>query len=149
MNIAIANDHAGVEIKKLLVQHLKEKGYDVVNFGTNTEESVDYPDYIGKAAKAIQNGSADFGIVICGTGIGASITANKFKGIHAALCHDEYTAKMARNHNNANVLAFGARVLDNEEVIKIVDIFLSEPFLGERHERRVNKVKYIEDKNFC
>ena len=149
MNIAIANDHAGVEIKRLLVQHLKEKGYEVINFGTDTEESVDYPDYIEKAAKAVQSGAADFGIVICGTGIGASITANKFKGIHAALCHDEYTAKMARNHNNANVLAFGARVLNNEDVIKIVDIFLSEPFLGERHERRVNKVKYIEDKNFC
>ena len=149
MKIAIANDHAGASIKRNIIIFLEGKGHKVLNFGTDIEESVDYPDYISKAAESIQKKEADLGIVICGTGIGASITANKFKGVHAALCHNEFTAKMARNHNNANVIAVGARVLSEKEIIKLIDIFLKEPFLGDRHERRVNKIKDIEDKNFC
>ena len=148
MTIAIANDHAGAKVKKVIIKFLKDEGHSVLNFGTDTEESVDYPDFISKAAESVQKNYADFGIVICGTGIGASITANKFKGVHAALCHDEFTAKMARNHNNANVIAVGARVLSEKEIVKLIDIFLKEPFLGDRHARRVNKIKTIEDKNF-
>ncbi len=148
MDIAIANDHAGVEIKNKIVLYLTDKGHRVINFGTDTAESVDYPDYISKAAEAVQEGKVQYGIVICGTGIGASITANKYKGVHAALCHDEYTAKMARNHNNANVLAFGARVLEEDKILKIIDIFLAEPFKNDRHKRRVDKIKDIENHNF-
>ena len=149
MTIAIANDHAGSKVKKSIIEFLENEGYNVLNFGTDNEDSVDYPDYISKAAESVQKGNADLGIVICGTGIGASITANKFKGIHAALCHDEFTAKMARNHNDANIIAFGARVLSEEEMLKLIKIFLNETFLGDRHSRRVNKVKTIEEKNFC
>jgi len=149
MTIAIANDHAGAKIKKEIIKFLKDEGHSVLNFGTDTEESVDYSDFISKAAEAIQKNDVDFSIVICSTDIGASITANKFKGVYAALCHDEFTAKMARNHNNANVISVGARVLSEKEIIKLIDIFLKEPFLGDRHARRVNKIKAIEDKNFC
>ena len=148
MKIAIANDHAGVKMKNSISSFLIDNGHQVFNYGTDEETSVDYPDYISKAASAVQNGKADMGIVICGTGIGASITANKFKGIYAALCHNEFTAKMSRNHNNANVLAVGARVLSIDEAIKIVNIFINEPFLGERHERRVKKISQIEKENF-
>ena len=149
MTIAIANDHAGVNVKNSIISFLKGKGHDVLNFGTDIKESVDYPDYISKAAESVQKGESDIGIVICGTGIGASITANKFKDVHVALCHDEFTARMARNHNNANVIAVGARVLSEKEILKLIKIFINEPFLGDRHERRVNKVKAIEDRNFC
>jgi len=149
MRIAIANDHAGIEMKKQIIEYLKTQGNDVLNFGTDTPESVDYPDYIKKAALAVQSGDASYGIVICGTGIGASITANKFKGVHAALCHDSFTAKMARNHNNANILALGARVLTTGEALTIVKIFFHEQFEKGRHLRRVNKIREIESNNFC
>ena len=149
MKIALANDHAAANIKKGIISHLEDMGHKVLNFGTDSEKSVDYPDFISMAAISVQKGEVDLGIVICGTGIGASITANKFKGVHAALCHDEFTAKMARNHNNANVLAVGARVLSEEKILELIDIFLKEPFLGDRHKRRVNKVKNLEEINFC
>ena len=104
MKIAISNDHAGVELKNAIAAHLKAIGHTVIDNGTNSSESVDYPDFTEKTAIQVKNHEVDLGIVICGTGIGASITANKFKGIRAALCHDIYTAKMARKHNDANII---------------------------------------------
>jgi len=148
MKVAIANDHAGVELKKALKEHLEQKGIEVQNFGTDSEESMDYPDVVKEAALAVQKKKADFGIVICGTGIGVSITANKFKGIRAALCYNVFSAKMARNHNDANIIAFGARTMMEEDVLVMVDTFLSEDFSGERHARRVDKVSSIEQDNF-
>ena len=148
MKIAIANDHAGVSMKNALRRFLEEHDIEVINIGTDSEESIDYPDYAKKAALLVQDGKADFGIVICGTGIGASITANKFRGIRAALCYNVYTAKMARNHNNANILALGARTTSEDDALAILSTFLKENAHGDRHERRVNKIKEIEGQNF-
>ncbi len=148
MRVAISNDHAGVTLKNVLSSFMENQGIELINFGVDTEESVDYPDYAKKTAQAVQKGEADCGIVICGTGIGASITANKYKGVHAALCYNVFSAKMARNHNNANVLALGARTINEEDALVILKTFLSESFSGQRHERRVNKIKRIEDNNF-
>lgn len=145
MRIAIGNDHAGVALKETVSSNLQKQNIEVLNFGTDTQESVDYPDFVKKAAEAVQRGEADYGIVICGTGIGASITANKLRGIRAALCHNLFTAKMARNHNNANVLALGARVIKEEDAVAIVETFLKESFLGERHDRRIKKIQQIEE----
>ncbi len=144
MKIAIANDHAGVEYKNLLAKHLTEKGYDIINFGTDTALSVDYPDYAEKVAKAVQNKTADLGILICGTGIGMSIAANKFKGIRAALCGDCYSAEFTRKHNDANVLCLGARVLGCDLMIKIADTFLSASFEGGKHALRLDKIHNFE-----
>jgi len=148
MKVVIANDHAGVKLKKALKEHLEQKGIEVKNFGTDSEESIDYPDVAKEAALAVQKKKADFGIVICGTGIGVSITANKFKGIRAALCYNVFAAKMARNHNDANIIALGARTMMEEDALVMVDTFLSEGFSGERHARRVGKVSSIEEDNF-
>jgi len=148
MKVVIANDHAGVKLKKALKEHLEQKGIEVKNFGTDSEESIDYPDVAKEAASAVQKKKADFGIVICGTGIGVSITANKFKGIRAALCYNVFAAKMARNHNDANIIALGARTMMEEDALVMVDTFLSEGFSGERHARRVGKVSSIEEDNF-
>ena len=148
MKVVIANDHAGVKLKKALKEHLEQKGIEVKNFGTDSEESIDYPDVAKEAASAVQKKKADFGIVICGTGIGVSITANKFKGIRAALCYNVLSAKMARNHNDANIIALGARTMMEEDALVMVDTFLSEGFSGERHARRVGKVSSIEEDNF-
>jgi len=148
MKIAISNDHAGVELKNAIASHLKSLGHTVIDNGTNSSESVDYPDFTERTAIQVKNHEADLGIVICGTGIGASITANKFKGIRAALCHDIYTAKMAKKHNDANIIALGGRILTPEKAIKIVDSFLSETFDGKRHSRRIAKINNIEERNF-
>jgi len=149
MKVAISNDHAGVKMKNALVDYMKDNNIEVINFGTDIEQSVDYPDFASKTALAIQRGEAQLGIVICGTGIGASITANKYKGVHAALCHNIFTATMAKRHNNANVLAMGARVLSITEAINILKVFLKETFEGGRHSNRVEKIYQIEEKNFC
>lgn len=141
MKIAIANDHAGVDYKNLLVRHLTDKGYEVINLGTDTALSVDYPDYAEKVAKAVQEKNADLGILICGTGIGMSIAANKFKGIRAALCGDCYSAELTRKHNDANVLCLGARVLGSDLMIKIADTFLSASFEGGKHAVRLGKIE--------
>ena len=143
--IAIASDHAGVDLKKVLVDYLQELGYKVLDFGTNSYESVDYPDYIRKVPEAILSGEADAGIVICGSGIGASLVANKYKGIRAALCFNEYMAKYARLHNNAQILALGARVIGQDLAKSIVATFLSHGFEGGRHQRRLDKLAAIED----
>lgn len=147
MKIGIANDHAATEMKQDIVKYLEEKGYEVTNFGTDTNESVDYPDYGEKVAMAVKNGDVDLGIAICGTGVGIGISCNKVDGVRACICSEPYSAMMSRKHNNANVVCFGARVIGIETAKQIVDAFLENDFEGERHERRVNKIKDIESRN--
>ena len=148
MKIAIGCDHAGYQYKEIVKKHLEEKGFQVIDKGAYSDERVDYPVYGEAVGNAVASGEADKGIVICGTGIGISIAANKVKGVRAALCTNEYMARMARKHNDANILAFGARVLGIDVVLGIVDEFFSTDFEGGRHEKRVNLIKEIEDKNF-
>ncbi|NSW91258.1 MAG: ribose 5-phosphate isomerase B [Firmicutes bacterium] len=146
--IAIGSDHAGYELKKEIIDYLVQKGYEVKDFGTNCKEtSVDYPDFGLAVAEAVKNGECEKGIVICGTGIGISISANKVPGIRAALCTDSYMAKMSREHNNANILALGSRVLGVGLALDIVDTWLKTEFVKDRHKRRVDKIIEIE-KNF-
>lgn len=147
MKIGIANDHAATEMKQDIVKYLEEKGYEVTNFGTDTNESVDYPDYGEKVAMAVKNGDVDLGIAICGTGVGIGISCNKVDGVRACICSEPYSAMMSRKHNNANVVCFGARVIGIETAKQIVDAFLENDFEGERHERRVNKIMDIESRN--
>lgn len=149
MKVAIGSDHAGFDYKEIVKKHLEEKGFEVIDKGTYSKESVDYPIFGEAVAQAVASGEADRGIVICGTGIGISISANKVKGIRAALCTNEYMARMARKHNDANILAFGARVLGIDVALGIVDVFFETEFEGGRHEGRVNEIKNIEEKNFC
>ena len=138
---AIASDHAGPDYKKRLIEYLTEKGYTCLNMGTDTEYSVDYPIYADKVCKKILSGEAELGILICGTGIGMSIAANKHKGIRAGLCGDPESASLTRQHNNANILAMGGRVRGPGLACKSVDTFLDTPFSnGERHIRRLKKI---------
>ena len=144
MKIALGNDHAAVEMKEIVKAYLEEKGYEVLNLGTDTHDSVDYPDYGAAVGRAVVNGDANFGIAICGSGVGISIAANKVKGVRAVCCSEPYSARMSRQHNNANVLCFGARVVGPEMAKMIIDEFLSAEFLGGRHEMRVNKIIALE-----
>lgn len=145
MRIAIASDHGGFELKESIIKELLKKCIKTINLGTFSEGSVDYPDFALKVGEAINSREADLGILICGTGIGMSIAANKIDGIRCALCSDVYSAKMARGHNNINVLALGQRVLGNGLAMMIVDTFVTSHFEGGRHRRRLDKIKYIED----
>lgn len=146
MKIAMANDHAAVEMKKEIQRMLEEEGYEVLNFGTDTTESVDYPDYAKKAADAVAGGEADYGIVICGTGIGIGMAANKVKGIRCGLCHDVTTARLTREHNDANMLSMGARTTGMETAKDIVHTFLNTPFSeGANHIRRIQKLAALEE----
>lgn len=138
--IAVGSDHAGVDLKEEIAQTLREWGHDVVDLGTNSAESVDYPDYAAAMAKALEAGRAQRGVLICGTGIGISIAANRFPHIRAALCHDETTARLAREHNDANVLAMGSRVISREVALSCLRAFLETEFAGGRHQRRVDKL---------
>jgi len=140
MKIALASDHAGYELKEKIAEMLKEMGHQVLDFGTNTNESVDYPDFAAPAAKAVASSDADMGILICGTGIGMSIVANKIEGIRAADCTSVEMAKLARRHNNANILTLGARLLNFEQAEPIVRAFLNEDFEGGRHLIRIEKI---------
>ena len=143
MKIGIGNDHSALELKAEIIEFLKEKGHEVVDYGTYTSESCDYPVYGEKVARAVVAGEVEKGILICGTGIGISITANKMEGIRAALCTDCFCAEATRLHNDANVLAMGGRVVGPGLAIKIVETFLNTPFSGEeRHERRIHSVSY-------
>ena len=142
--IGIASDHAGYQLKEFIIGYLDSKGYDVHDFGTYSEESCDYPDYGEAVGRAVASGECERGIVVCGTGIGISIAANKVRGVRCALCGDCFSAQMAREHNDANVLALGARVLGTGLALKIVDTFLDSAFAGGRHERRVAKLMAIE-----
>ena len=140
MKIALGSDHAGVEYKKAIVEHLKNKGIETQDFGPQTTESVDYPDYIHPVADAVEKGDANMGIILCGSGNGAGMTANKHQGIRAALCWMPEIARLARAHNDANVLDIPARFVSPETALEMVDIFLSEPFEGGRHQRRIDKI---------
>lgn len=140
MKIAIGNDHAGTAYKKAIVQHLEAKGIAVKNFGTDTEESTDYPDFIHPVAEAVENKEADLGIVICGSGNGAAMVANKHQGIRCALCWNAEITALARMHNDANIISLPARFVSLEEAIEMVDIFLNTKFEGGRHQRRVDKI---------
>ena len=148
MKIAVACDHGGLELKKVLLQYLKEHGYEYQDFGTYTSDSCDYPDFALPAAEAVACGKCDRGIVICSTGIGISIAANKVKGIRCAHCHDTYSAKYTRLHNDANMLAFGQKIIGEGLMLEIVELFLNTEFEGGRHQRRVDKISAIEDEYF-
>lgn len=144
-SFVIASDHRGVGLKSDIIKFLKSKGLRVEDLGTDTEASVDYPDYALKAAEAVRQGKADQGIVICHSGIGVSITANKVKGIRAALCQTEEQAELARKHTDANILALPAGFVTVEAAKKIVSKWLSTEFEGGRHERRIGKIKTFEE----
>ncbi len=143
--IAIGCDHGGYELKEHIKKHLEEIGEEYKDYGTYSEESVDYPDCAGEVCRAVLDKSADKGILICGTGIGISIAANKYKGIRAALCSDVYSAKMTKQHNNANVICLGGRVTGRELAFMIVDAWLNAEFEGGRHESRIAKIHKIEE----
>ncbi len=145
MKIAIGNDHTAVELKNHITKYLEGKGYEVVNYGTDETGSSDYPIYGYRVAKAIKNGECDLGVLICGTGVGISLAANKVKGIRAVVCSEPYTAKLSRLHNDSKIVAFGARVVGSAMAETIVDAFLSVEFEGGRHARRVNLITDIED----
>lgn len=145
MKIAIGNDHVAVEMKNLVKEHLESKGYEVVNFGTDTSERANYPVYGKKVADAVASGECDMGVLICGTGVGISLAANKVKGIRACVCSDPYTARLTRQHNNANIIAFGARVVGQELALMIVDEFFGAEFEGGRHQTRVDMITAIEN----
>lgn len=144
--IAIASDHGAFELKQAVVEYLKGKGYEVEDMGVHEEKSVDYPDYGEKVARAVSSGEFKRGILLCGTGIGMSITANKFPGVRATLAYDNYTAKMGRLHNNSNILVMGGRTTAMGVAKDIVDIWLATPYEGGRHDRRLDKIKKLEDK---
>ena len=145
MKIAIANDHTAVEMKKHITAHLEARGFEVVNFGTDSEERVDYPLFGKRVGEAVANHECDLGVLICGTGIGISLAANKVKGVRAAVCSEPYSAALTRRHNNANIIAFGARVVGTAMAETIVDAFLNAEFEGERHARRVDMITSIEN----
>ncbi len=144
MRIALGADHAGYQLKDKIKLHLQRQGFEVYDDGTNSAESVDYPDYARKVGEDVSRERADMGILVCGSGIGMAIAANKVPGIRAANVSSEYEAQMSREHNNANVLALGARILKEGTAFQIVDKWLSTQFAGGRHERRVEKITAIE-----
>lgn len=141
MKIAIGCDHAGYELKEIVKDKLTSEGHELIDLGTNSSESVDYPIYGKAVGEKVASGECDKGIAICGTGIGISISCNKVKGVRAALCNTEHLAKMSREHNDANVLCLGAREIDKELALKIVDKWLSTDFLGGKHLRRIKMLE--------
>lgn len=142
--IALGADHAAFEFKEVIKKHLEDAGYEVSDFGTHSAESVDYPDFGIAAAEAVASGACDMGIVCCGTGIGISIAANKVVGVRCALCSEPLSAALSREHNNANVLALGARMIGLEMAKKIVDTWLDTDYAGGRHQRRLDKISAYE-----
>lgn len=146
MRIAIGNDHAAVELKNQIVSYVKELGHEAENYGTDAKESCNYPEYGEKVARAVAEGKADCGILICGTGVGISIAANKVKGIRAAVCSDVTTARLVKEHNDANIIAFGARIVGEELAKDIVKSYLTAEHLGGRHAERVAMIAEIESR---
>lgn len=145
MKIGLASDHRGIQLKKRIKSHLVKLGHNVKDFGPDNEEDpVDYPDYGAMVANSVSKGENDKGILICGTGIGMSLAANKVNGVRAALCHDSFTTVMSRKHNDANILCLGNEVINHSEVEKQIDLWLNTEFEGGRHERRVNKITELE-----
>ena len=143
MRIAIGNDHVAVELKNVIVEHLESTGYEVVNFGTDSTERFDYPISGYKVGRAVASGECDLGVLICGTGVGISLAANKVPGIRAVVCSEPYSAKLSREHNNTNIVAFGARVVGSELAKMIVDEWLDAEFEGGRHQRRIDMIAEI------
>ena len=144
MKIAMGNDHSALELKNIIKEFVESMGHEVIDLGTNSTESCDYPIYGEKVGRAVASGEADLGIAICGTGLGISLAASKVKGIRACVCSEPYTARLSRLHNNANVLAFGSRVVGSELAKMIVETWLEAGFEGERHARRVQMIMDIE-----
>lgn len=144
MKIVISNDHAAVEMKKEIAAYLEELGHEVVNVGIDEVVSCNYPEYGERAARMVASGEADCGVLICGTGVGISIAANKVKGIRAAVCSEPITARLVKEHNNANMIAFGARIVGIETAKAIVDAYLNSKFLGGRHQTRIDLIHEIE-----
>lgn len=145
MKIVLASDHGGFALKETVKSALQMRGVTVVDLGSfDGDTSVDYPDFASTVARHLNTGDADQGILICGTGIGMSIAANKFPGVRAALVHDDFTARMAREHNNANVLVLGGRILDPQAAVTMVNVWLDTSFAGDRHQRRLDKIAAIE-----
>ena len=144
MKIAIGCDHGGLEHKNAIIAHLKERGFEVVNFGTDTLDSVDYPDIAVKVCNAVVNHECERGILVCGTGIGMSIAANKIKGIRAAALSDHYSAKYTRLHNDANILCLGGRVIGIGTALELTDIFTDTQYEGGRHQKRLDKIAAVE-----
>ena len=140
MKISIASDHGGFDLKQKLIEYYQKQNIELENLGTNSADSVDYPDFGAKMARYILEKKADLGILICGTGIGISIAANRFKGIRAALLYSDFAAEMAKKHNDANIIAFGGRTMDFEDVVRRIDIFMKTEFEGGRHEKRIEKL---------
>lgn len=147
MKIAMGNDHSAVELKNIIKEFVEGKGYEVIDMGTNSEESCDYPLYGEMVGRAVASGEADYGITICGTGVGISLAANKVNGVRACVCSEPYTAKLSKMHNNSNVLAFGARVVGSEMAKMITETWLDAEYEGGRHQRRVDMLTEIENKN--
>jgi ribose 5-phosphate isomerase B len=142
--LIIGSDHGGLEMKEALVEALSSRNIDVEDCGTDNGDSVDYPDFAEKVAGAVSRGTAELGILVCGTGIGMSIVANKFPGVRAALATDEFMAQMAKEHNNANILVLGGRVLSVELATKMVNVWLDTAYEGGRHQRRLDKISQVE-----
>jgi len=144
VRIAIASDHAGYALKQAIAGHLRAQGHEVADLGTDSDAPVDYPYYCAGCARSVVRGEADLGVVVGGSGQGEQISANKVHGARAALCHDEYTARLARRHNDANVLSLGARVTATELALDIVEVFVTTPYDGGRHQRRLDQIAAIE-----
>lgn len=145
MKICIASDHAGFDAKQDLICHLRNTGHAVSDCGTHSDESCDYPDYAAVVARAVSRGDCDRGILICGTGIGMSLVANRFEGVRSAVAHSDYTVEVSRTHNNANVLCLGSRVLSQEQMRRFTEVFLTTEFADARHSRRIDKLMSYDD----
>lgn len=146
MKIAVGNDHAAGSLKGEIVEYLKELGHEVIDYGVNGTERCDYPEYGEKVGRAVVLGEADCGVLICGTGVGISIAANKVPGVRAAVCSDTATARLVKQHNNANIIAFGARIVGAELAKDIVKAYLDAEFLGGRHQERIDMLHEIENR---
>ena len=146
IKIGLGSDHGGFELKEIIKEHLINQSYEVVDYGTNSLDSVDYPEFGERVGRAVVDGEVGLGIIMCGTGLGISMAANKVKGIRAAVVSEEFSARMARVHNNANVLAMGGRVVGKDLAKSIVDVFLNAEFEGGRHQNRIDKIMEIENK---
>ena len=140
MKIAIGNDHAGVGVKRKIESYLIKKGIEVINKGYDGKESVDYPDFIHPVSLDVKEKKAELGVIVCGSGNGAAMTANKHKGVRAAICWSEEIAALAKQHNNANIISIPSRFLDEKEILKVIDVFIEEAFEGGRHQRRIEKI---------
>jgi len=147
LKLALGSDHAGYRLKMAVAEYLQQRGIEFEDFGTFSEESVDYPDYAVKVARAVAAGTFTAGVLICGTGIGMSIVANKVRGIRAALCTNVYMGELSRRHNDANILCMGGRVLSPDEALPILEIWLKTPFDGGRHTRRLKKIQQLTGRN--